>query len=349
VFGALSSIILWLIVGLTWALPQRYRAPTVAAVVLFTFSVAATAPFLVIAPTYQPPAAIAAESSPITTFNHEDGTEVSLLMADVRDREVRPGDYVMIDTRWTITEPAPRDWSLFVHLTSADGVIISQRDVYPGRGLLATSDLAADFTWENPLAVWVPATAYTPQTLNVNIGWYYRPSGERLARTDGAELVTVGQVDLLPRESAVDVPNPLSINFGDKIELVGYTITDLSPHAGGSTQLTLYWRGLRDMTTDYKLFANIIDPTTLTKYAASDGMPVNWQAPTSTWAPGTIIEDQHILDIAPDAPPGIYELEVGWYREDDGSRLRVITPDGGQADNFIRLNRVRILPARPGD
>ncbi|MBL8154396.1 MAG: hypothetical protein JNM70_09445, partial [Anaerolineae bacterium] len=150
-----------------------------------------------------------------------------------------------------------------------------------------------------------------------------------------------------PRADDLDLPNPIRINFDNQIELVGYSLTDLSPQPGDTIQLTLYWRGLRQIDTDYKIFANIIDPSTLIKYAASDGMPVNWQAPTSTWTPGTIIEDVHPLAVSADAPPGIYELELGIYQEKpDGSieRLRIVTPDGGMSDNFIYLSRVRIIP-----
>jgi hypothetical protein len=126
----------------------------------------------------------------------------------------------------------------------------------------------------------------------------------------------------------------------------------LSPNAGDSLDLTLYWRGLRKLDKDYKVFANILDRATLTKYAASDGMPVNWQAPTTTWEAGTIIKDMHILTVDPNAPPGIYETEIGVYAQaDDGSiqRLRIVTADGGMANDSMDLTRVRILPMPAGN
>jgi len=51
--------------------------------------------------------------------------------------------------------------------------------------------------------------------------------------------------------------------------------------------------------------------------------------------------------VNPDTPPGIYEVEVGLYlNPGDGTfpRLRVVTPDGGMADDFAYLTRVRVLP-----
>ena len=87
--------------------------------------------------------------------------------------------------------------------------------------------------------------------------------------------------------------------------------------------------------------------TTLTKYAASDAMPVEWTRPTSTWEAGEIIADTHTLAVTPDAVPGIYELQIGLYKETDAGleRLRIFTPDGGQAFDVTYLSRVRIEPA----
>jgi hypothetical protein len=185
-------------------------------------------------------------------------------------------------------------------------------------------------------------------TLEISVGWYDLKTGERMTLPDGSESLTIGQVQLEPRTSDLDVPNPISVNFDNQLELVGYSLSDLSPQAGDNVELTLYWRGMRDIERDYVVFAHIIDPATRTIYASSDAMPVDWQAPTSTWETSTIIEDTHTLNVSPDAPPGIYELEIGLYlQEADGSfpRLRIVTSDGGMADNYFYLSRVRVLPA----
>jgi hypothetical protein len=170
---------------------------------------------------------------------------------------------------------------------------------------------------------------------------------------DGSETVKIGTIQLEPRADTenLGMPNPIRVNFDNQIELVGYSLTSLSPTVGDSVDLTLYWRGLKKLNKDYKVFANILDPATLTKYAASDGMPVNWQAPTTTWETGTIIKDVHTLKVDPNAPPGIYETQIGLYSQaDDGSiqRLRIVTPDGGMASDYLSLTRVRIMPMPTG-
>ncbi len=352
VFVAVSSISLWMMAGLIWWLQERVRGFGTGVIASFFGIVAVVSPFAVIAPTYaKPPAETRSETiqAQFSTANNTDGT-IALVQAKVDTKTVKPEDYVFISTRWQIEQPVTSNWSLFAHLVTPDGVIIWQRDIYPGQGTLATSDLAVGYGWQNLIAISIPNTAYAPMKLDVEIGWYDLNTGARMKLADGKEMVKVGDVQLEPRDDVekLGVPNPIRINFDNQIELVGYSLSDLSPTIGASVDLTLYWRGLKKLDHDYKVFANIIDPRTLTKYAASDGMPVNWQAPTTTWEIGNIIEDTHTLTVDPNAPPGIYETEIGLYwQAEDGTiqRLRIVTADGGMANDYTNMSRVRIMPA----
>lgn len=353
VFGALSAILMWMALGLSWWLPRRARPLMLGAVAVFFAVVAALVPFVTIAPAYDVGHTRLHEQSGSNDqvvhaiFREpDDGGMVELIDAAVETPSVQPGDYALVNLVWRVAAPLSRDWSLFVHLVTPDGVIIGQRDIYPGNGLLAMTDLSEGAAWQGNIAVDIPNTAYTPLLLGVEVGWYHLSTGERLIMTDGFETYRVGAVELLPRSSALDVPNPVSVNFGHQIELVGYDLTDLSPAAGQTIELTLYWRGLRPMEADYVVFAHIVDPITTTLYAGSDAQPANWTAPTSTWQAGDIIEDRHILEVDPAAPPGVYELEIGLYlqTEDGFPRLRVVTPDGGMANDYLYLTRVYLMP-----
>jgi 4-amino-4-deoxy-L-arabinose transferase-like glycosyltransferase len=356
VFGSLSAISLWMAVGLVWWLPTRLQGVVMTGAAGYFAVVAALTPFLVIAPVYTPPTLIAGDTENSTLFWEQERGVVGFLDARIVTPTVQPEDYAMVEMDWQTLHATARDWSLFAHLVTADGVIIAQRDVYPGQGKIALSEFSENQisneprAWRNQTAIWIPATASAPTTLNVEVGWYDLQTGERLMLSNGEETLTIGQVELLPRNDIenLDVPNPIRVNFDNQIELVGYELSDLSPAASDTIELTLYWRATKPITQDYKIFANILDSQSLTKYAASDGMPVNWNAPTSTWTPGKIITDMHTLNVDPNTPPGIYETEIGWYLQaEDGSfpRLRIVTPDGGMADNFLNLSRVRVVPA----
>ncbi len=347
VFGAVSSISLWMAVGLIWWWPKKAQPFILSVAVGFFVLAGVLTPFMVIAPAYALPESLPA-GEPTALFKEVDGGIVGLLDARVVTGTAQPEGYVLVELDWQIVQPLNRDWSLFVHLVTPDGVIVGQRDIYPGGGKLATSDLPRDYAWRNPAAVWVPLAAYTPTMLRVEVGWYHLLTGERLTLSDSSERLAIGTVELQARKSNLGVPNPVSVNFDNQLELVGYALSDLSPQGGDTVELTLYWRGMEGMDRDYIVFAHIIDPSTLTIYAGSDAMPVQWNAPTSTWTPGEIITDNHVLTVREETPPGIYELEIGLYtQEPDGTfpRLRIVTPDGGMANDFTYLSRVRVLVA----
>lgn len=349
VFGALSGISLWMAVGLVWITARWKRYSLAAGAVGFFAAISIMTPFALIHPAYTPPLISTPDTATIeTVFTHPEGGSVALLGAAARQLPVQPSEYVHLTTNWEIQQPFNRDWSLFIHLTTPDGVIIAQRDVYPGRGLLATSDLIAGTTWQNPIAVNVPAGAYAPMTLDVLVGWYHLQTGERLINSSGSERTRIGQVQLIPRTANHDHPNPIRVNFDNRIELIGYEYSTLTPRQGEEVSVTLYWRALEPIPEDFVIFVHIIDAPTFTIVGGSDAQPVGWTRPTSTWDVGEVITDTHTFTVREDALSIPYELEIGMYTvEPDGTfpRLRVVTPDGGMADNYFYLSRVRVLPA----
>jgi hypothetical protein len=237
-------------------------------------------------------------------------------------------------------------------LENQDGLIVAQRDVYLRQGLGATTLLKVGDDWTNYFAVRIPDYAYAPQTLRVYLSLYdlKSPTNERMI-AEGPNTVTdnrvfLGLVKLLPRQSSLNVPNPMTVNFGGEAELVGYDVSSLLMYPGQQVTITLYWRALRPMSTDYRVFTQIVEPNTTRVFGNGDSMPAMWTRPTSTWQPGEIVKDEHTFTINADAPPGTWQIVAGMYQPTaDGGfrRLRVITPDGGEASDFVNLSRVKML------
>lgn len=351
-FSALAALSLWLAVGLAgWTRrPAVQRALLGLAGGVFV-AIAVYAPIFVIHPAYS--------LDPMARFSgatHEfpgqravcwaepGGARPALCMAaQPVGGEVQPGDYVKFTPTFTATGELTRDWSLFVHLVNADGIIEAQRDVYPGGGLLATSEIARDKTWNNPIAVRVPEGVYTPQTLDVYLGLYHLSSGDRMIPTgDGADAahnrVLLGQVDLVPPEG--QAPNPVGASFAGQLTLLGYTITDRSLAPGETTEVTLSWQTPRKLGAEYAISVQIIDPLTLTKAAQLDALP---QPPTSAWTPGETVVETRALTIFADAAPGRYRLMVRVYPAGTpGEPLRVRGEAGAQSEDFVWLSWVQV-------
>lgn len=352
-FSALAALNIGMAAGLMqWAaLLRTRRAAVQTSVGVLAMSVfvaaAVCAPALAIYPAYTLDRDAAwgettLESGPYKAacFSEPDADSDALCLA-YRELSgaLRPGDYLKLAPTFTVKAPLARDWSVFVHLASAEGIIEAQRDVYPGGGLLATSNLDAGEMWNNLIAVHIPPGTYTPQTLDVYLGFYDLRTFDRLvplttAPTDDDRL-WIGQITLDTPPG--DVPNPVDVNFADRLTLRGFTISDRALRPGEETTITLYWQA-REALDDYVISAQVIDPnpSRLTKAAQLDAPP---DPPTSAWARGEVIADARTVTVYPDAPPGRYRLMVRVYPVGDPSgTLRVRTDTGGQSEDYVWLS-----------
>lgn len=88
--------------------------------------------------------------------------------------------------------------------------------------------------------------------------------------------------------------------------------------------VTLVWRTANAIPQNYRVFIHLRNAAGET-VAQSDGEPVHWTRPTSSWQAGEIITDRHALWVGT-LPPGEYSLVVGLYLPETGERLR--TADG---------------------
>jgi hypothetical protein len=86
---------------------------------------------------------------------------------------------------------------------------------------------------------------------------------------------------------------------------------------GERLKVTLYWQVLEPLDRDYTVFTHLLgeyNPATGGPvWAGHDGQPDGGHYPTSAWRVGQTVIDVHTLDLAPDIPPGTYQLEAGLY------------------------------------
>jgi hypothetical protein len=342
VFTALSALCVLLVTGLVGWLPVRPSRWVVGALAGFLLAVAAAAPFLWIAPVYEPPTDVAVEGLVVREVVW--GDDLRLVGYVVADTAVQPGDELWVTLVWDVLQPMERNWSIFVHLN--DPVLerpIAQRDMYHGQGMRPTSLLAAGERVVTRHLLTVPETAVAPAELELTVGLYDFANGERLPVTESGGLPMVeNAVQMTPvslTAVAGEMPNPLAVQFEQGFELVGYALEPRRTVAGESVDLTLYWRLNQPVETDYTIFAQVVDETT-TRWAALD-LPT----PTSQWAPGTVQPVTLSLLVGADTPPDVYPLIVGLYTvtADGGfDRLQRITDDGRPTDDFLPLTLLRV-------
>ncbi len=354
VFTALPVWSLLLVTGLAGWCPRRWGKWVVAACAVFLLILSVVAPFAWIGPTYALPAPLTeAQVAAIPQrLNAEFGTasagRMRLLGYGLEGGTVAAGGEVAVTLYWEALSPADRDYTVFVHLVNEQGLLVAQRDTYPGLGRLSTTWLEPGFRWSDRYVLQIPATVCAPDVAQVEVGLYDATTGVRLPATaaDGTPLgdnVHFGEVRIRPRPG--DFPIPVSVNFGNQMKLVGYGLDRRVVRPGETITLTLYWQGLRPMELDYTVSVQVVD-VGQRKAAQRDGWPLDGTAPTSTWKAGRILTDPYALEIYPDAAPGVYNLRLTVYLFEEGeiAPLPTIPADGQMQATHVNLTTVRVEP-----
>lgn len=110
------------------------------------------------------------------------------------------------------------------------------------------------------------------------------------------------------------------IQLGEKIHLLGYDLPQKVITEDEALTVQLYWRAEAPVDTSYTVFTHLLGPDGA-KYGQKDGIPQNGARPTDIWLVGETIVDEYKIDVAEDAPPGVYVLAVGMYNWETGERL----------------------------
>jgi hypothetical protein len=350
VFAAISVLGLWFMAGLGGWLPERIGKWVASIVAGFMGGLTAIAPFLWIAPRYMPPPPIIFPQATEEVYDFippgSDRPAMRLLGYELHTDEARPGELVWITLYWESLAPMDRNWSVFIHLQDSAELLAGQRDTYPGVGLIATRDLEAGRRWSDTYAVLIRESAYAPEELAIRVGLYdYStcPACQRMTLPDGNDSVLLGHINLLPRANQEGLPNPVSFNFQNEMELAGYQLDRRTVAPGGTVTLKLYWRGLRPMTRNYTVSVQVLGNQI--RIAQKDSWPLDGALPTTAWRPDEIIEDTYVLSIARNAPSGVYDIQIVVYWIDETgaiNRLQLVTPDGRLVDDFILLTQIRV-------
>ncbi|HEY63562.1 MAG TPA: phospholipid carrier-dependent glycosyltransferase [Caldilineae bacterium] len=155
-------------------------------------------------------------------------------------------------------------------------------------------------------------------------------------RAEGRSLgrVTLGRIEVAARPHVFIPPTPqheVNAWFGEHIWLLGYDVDPLPPRSGEPLQVTLYWQADGEIDVSYMVFVHALGPDG-NIVAQVDRVPVEGQAPTTSWLPGEVITDTYTLAL-PGEDQSVQALTVGLYEPRTGQRLPAVvdgvpSPDG---------------------
>lgn len=151
------------------------------------------------------------------------------------------------------------------------------------------------------------------------------------------------RVDAIARSTDLpSISHPLTARFGDKIELLGYDLDAPQPSKPNApVRLTLYWRALNAMDTSYTVFTHLINADEKI-FGQRDKIPLDGARPTTSWAAGEIFTDVYEFNVAPDASPGNYKIEIGFYTTPDFARLPTFDANGNATGDRVLLADLRV-------
>jgi hypothetical protein len=132
------------------------------------------------------------------------------------------------------------------------------------------------------------------------------------------------------------------LSFGDRIELLAYELDSEQVEPGRWTQVTLYWRALKEMEHDYTVCVRLLGPT-----GESDGAdctyPGRGNYATSLWNAGDIFADTYHYRVPRDFPaPSFATINVAIFRYPEEQYLSVSDSQGAEVGQSATFGRVKV-------
>jgi hypothetical protein len=234
-------------------------------------------------------------------------------------------DSVAIDLTWNVPEPPTEDYTVGLRLVGPTGHVWAQRDTLPRGGLESFSAWPASEAQLDHHGLLVPAGT-PPGRYDITLQVYRSDDIAVLPVTfeggSGGE-VTLGAVRVVQPQSpppieALAFQQPLRVDFGDRLRLLGFTLELDSTYLPGETvPVELVWETLTDPGEDLLPHLQLLssEGQVLADLAEK---PVAGTYPTAWWQAGEFVRDPHGLSIPATVPAGRYRLALGLIRAVDG-------------------------------
>lgn len=162
--------------------------------------------------------------------------------------------------------------------------------------------------------LYVPADL-TAGTYDIAVQLLVEDGETIIGETDSLQTMQVG----IP-ERSFELPEMMftaAQQWSNGIELIGYDIiNDIN-----GQNLKLHWRTSQPLRQSLRLFVHILAGEQIV--AQSDGVPLDWTRPTTSWIKEEILTTTHEFDVT----EGNYVIRVGWYNPITGERVEL--GDGG--------------------
>jgi hypothetical protein len=230
----------------------------------------------------------------------------------------RPGDTLALRLYWHVAKPINTNVVATARLLGNPGKVIEEQRSELGPAGFPPSQWQPGRTIATYVDVPIP-----PDVLSGSYRLSLTLDGLGPEAKTDADFSPI-RVVARPRHFSIPaIPHPLRASFGGEINLLGYGVAPAltgPAERGKQIQLTLFWQDVRSTRNDYKVFTHVVGPDGKI-YGQDDSVPLDGQAPTTSWVPGEVLTDRYDVSVRPNAPDGRYTLIVGFYDPLSGRRL----------------------------
>ena len=312
---------------------------------VFLFSLFALFGYLTPAFAYPRTVAVLPNDATPASANFEGAAEIVGYRVSIHPPEgskpsggLQVGDRVDVTVYWRPLSQTAAPLQIFVHLVDGQGILVAQRDTYPGLGRADTTTWRVGQTFADTYGVFIPGAAYAPETLTVRVGLWSIAENRPLIAND-SDTLELGTLALQNRVG--NTPNPTSINFANKMALIGYELDSRVLKPGDTILLTTYWRPVAP-EADYWAYAHVVGADGRI-WAIADSITV---PPITEWPLNEVHSETRQLVLASDTPPGQYVIEFGLTKilDPGQERLSVLADDGHEIGDHIELAKIRVTP-----
>ncbi len=248
---------------------------------------------------------------------------------------------VAVELAWQLSERPAEDYVVGLRMAGPAGQVWAQRDAAPRGGLEPFAEWPIGETQVDRHGLLIPAGT-PPGEYTLTLRVYRSRDLEVLPAVfeggSGGE-VTLGSVRVIrpevpPPVAALNLAEPLKLDFDDRLRLLGADVPDENVPflPGEAVHVELFWQAQADPGQDYFPRVRLLDAQD-TVLAELIEKPVAGTYPTAWWQAGELVRDLHMLPIPATVPPGSYRLTAGLMRA-DGSEAEITDgdeePDLGQ-------------------
>lgn len=260
-----------------------------------------------------------------------------LLLGYDHPATARPGGDITLTLVWQRLHPGS-DFEMVWELVDGQGQIVAEDSVLPFHGEYPPTRWPVGSTILSEHILSMPET---PGTFQVRVG-LRTPAGEAIPARCGwlapsTQTCSLGKIHVQDSPLAAEA----IANFDGQILLLNAELGRQQLHPGETLPITLVWQGQRRMSEDYTLFIHLLDEAGQPR-GQIDVWPRDGTYPTSQWAEGQAFSDTYNVRLLPDALPGAYQVEIGWYLLRTMQRLPVLDASGQAIDDKVLIEGLEV-------